>query len=121
MLRHVKFAHLPVSDLDRAIRFYVDRVGLALETDAPYPGWRWVELAIPGAATKLLLTQRANDAPSAEPDMILVADDVAAEYERLKANGVIFTQEPKRTEWAEGESYALFRDSENNLIMLGDG
>ncbi|WP_353822303.1 hypothetical protein [Mesorhizobium sp.] len=30
-----------------------------------------------------------------------------------------FTQPPSPAPWEPGATYALFRDSENNLIMLG--
>ncbi|WP_287160767.1 VOC family protein [Mesorhizobium sp.] len=47
MFSHVKFAHLPVRDQDRAIAFYRDKVGLKVATDAPYrDGLRWIELAV---------------------------------------------------------------------------
>jgi hypothetical protein len=32
-------------------------------------GWRWIEIAIPGGQTRLLLTRRANSEPSTEPCM----------------------------------------------------
>ena len=51
--------------------------------------------------------------------MILVVEDVAKAYETLKGRGVEFTQGPAKAPWSAEETYALFRDSEGNTIMLG--
>ena len=121
MFRHVKFAELPVVDQDRAIRFYREKVGLSVVVDSPYgPDWRWIEFEIPGAATKILATRREG-APHEEPAIILVVEDVSAAYDKLMAKGVEFTQAPKPTPWSADERFALFRDSEGNIIMIGDG
>jgi predicted enzyme related to lactoylglutathione lyase len=121
MLRHVKFANLPVTDQDRALAFWRDRLGLTVATDEAYAeGWRWVELELAGAETRVVFTKRPNDAPSAEPDLILICDDVEESFRALSAKGVAFTQEPTEAPWRPGERYALFRDSEGNLVMLGN-
>lgn len=122
MLRHVKFSALPVSDQDRAIGFWRDVVGLSLVTDDAYgDGWRWVEMAVDGAATRILFTRRHGDTPSEAPDLILVCDDVDDACAAMQARGCAFTQPPAQAPWSASERYALFRDSEGNLIMLGDG
>lgn len=120
MLKFVKFADLPVSDQDRALSFYTEKLGLTVAEDSPYQdGWRWIELEIPGARTRIWFDRRANEEASEMPSLILVADDVGATYEELKASGVEFTQPPTAAPWKPGQTYALFRDSENNTILLG--
>jgi predicted enzyme related to lactoylglutathione lyase len=119
MFRHVKFAELPVLDQDRAIRFYIGKLGLNVVVDTPYQeGWRWLEFEVPGAATKILITRREGE-PREEPAIILVAEDVRAAHETLRGRGVEFTQAPTPAPWSAEETYALFRDSEDNIIMLG--
>jgi len=121
MLRHVKFANLPVLDQGRALAFWRDQVGLTVAADEPYGDNRWIELAVAGAETRIVFVGRADEAPSSEPDMILVCDDIDASYAALVARGVVFTQVPAAAPWRPDERYALFRDSEGNLVMLGDG
>ena len=122
MLRHVKFANLPVTDQDRAVAFWRDRLGLAIVTDEAYgEGFRWIELALPQAETRIVFVRRAGEAVSEQPDMILICDDVDESFRELSAKGVAFTEAPTTAPWAPGERYALFRDSEGNLIMLGNG
>ena len=120
MFSHVKFAHLPVRDQDRALAFYRDKVGLKVATDAPYQDHlRWIELAVGESPTHLLFTERPDDKLGETPSAILITPDVGAAYERLTEQGVEFTQAPSPAPWMPGATYALFRDSENNIIMLG--
>jgi predicted enzyme related to lactoylglutathione lyase len=122
VFKHVKFADLPVSDQDRAVAFYRDKVGLRVETDAAYgEGWRWIELAIPGAQTRILLSKRDDETSGTEPSLILVTEDLDGAYARLAEQGVVFTQPPTNAPWAPGERYATMRDSEGNLVLLGTG
>jgi lactoylglutathione lyase len=120
MLRHIKFAHLPVADQDRALTFWRDQVGLEVSLDQGYgDGWRWIELSIPRAQTRLLFTEKPAQAPRSEqPSLILVVEDVDAETAALKARGVVFVEEPRAAPWAPAERYAMFEDSEGNRILI---
>lgn len=87
---------------------------------SPYrDGWRWIELSLPAGPTRLLLVRRREPEPRAEPCGILMTDDVAAAFRQLKERGVVFSQEPAEVLWAPGETFALFRDGEENTIMIG--
>lgn len=49
------------------------------------------------------------------PTIVFGVADVRAEYERLRACGVAFTQEPQMAEWG---TTAVFDDTCGNLIQL---
>ena len=50
---------IPVSDQDRAIEFYVDKLGLEKRADVPFGnGYRWVEVAPAGATTTIAIARR---------------------------------------------------------------
>ena len=101
MFKHVKFAEIQVTDQDRAIKFFTEKVGLNVAQDAPFQnGWRWVELEIPGAETRVLLSPRPDENPKETPSLILVTDDVKKSFEQLKSKGVEFTQEPTEAAWS---------------------
>ena len=122
MFKHVKFAGLPVSDQDRAVAFYRDVMGLTLAADQHYgSGWRWIEFEVPGSPTKILFEKRANEAPGEQPSLILVVADVDAAFRELSGRSVVFDQEPIDAPWSPKERYALLRDSEGNLVMIGSG
>jgi lactoylglutathione lyase len=119
VLKFVKFAELPVADQDRALAFYTQKVGFAVAQDGPYQeGWRWIELAIPGAETRIMFTQRPSDAKADAPRLVLIADDVDATYRQLIDKGVHFTTPPKQAPWNPGQTFAQFRDSEGNGIVI---
>lgn len=121
MFKFVKFAQLPVHDQDRALAFYVQTLGLTVVSDQPYmPGARWIELAVPGAETRILFSARPDETPGMSPALNLVVDNVQATFTALKAKGVVFSQEPAKAPWAQNATYALFTDSENNIVMIGD-
>ena len=82
-------------------------------------GWRWVEIALPGAQTNLHFTRRKDATPSEEPVLVLVDDDVAGTVEKLRANGVEIITEPGEAPWQPGRTVAEFRDSEGNRLVLG--
>jgi lactoylglutathione lyase len=121
MFKYVKFAELPVTDQDRAVSFYTEKVGLKVSQDAPYQnGWRWIELKVGDKDTNVLFSQRPNEDLSEIPSLNLIVEDVRGAYEKLKANGVVFTKEPSDAPWSPGNVFALFRDSENNTILIGN-
>lgn len=119
MLKCVKFTELPVVDQDRALDFYTEKLGLRVAQDAPYKDdWRWIELAVPGAETHILLTQQTGEAKSDAPRLVFIADDVEAAYRKLSARGVVFTKEPGKAPWNPCQTFAQLRDSEGNAIVI---
>lgn len=117
----IRFAELPVVDQDRAAAFYTEKLGMRLAEDRPYEeDWRWITLEIPGARTKVLLTRKADgESRNGAPSLVLTVDDVHALCRELNEKGVEFTTEPQTAPWDEGEVYAVLRDSEGNLVMIG--
>ena len=122
MFRYIKFAHLGVTDQNRALQFWRDKVGFKLEVDADYDGngWRWIEFSVPGAQTRLLF-EPAEGATGSEssPALVFIVEDVEKLAAQLKSRGVAFTTEPKAAPWDAREMIALFRDSEGNIIQIG--
>ena len=71
---------LPVSDVDRAVRFYVDHVGFRLDMDhAPNDTFRLVRLTPPGSSCSIQLGTGSGDALSgAFRTSILFVSDLEA-------------------------------------------
>ncbi len=117
----VKFAPLPVFDQQRAIAFYTGHLGCTVEANAPYGdgGWNWVELGFANARTTLQFERRPDDIASDIPALVLVEPDVAGTVERLRGAGVTIISEPQEAPWAPGRTFAEFRDSEGNRIVIG--
>ena len=53
-----------VRDQDRALRFYVDKLGFEVRRDVPLAeGGRWIQVAPPAATTTVVLVAVGADAP----------------------------------------------------------
>ena len=126
MSQGIQLVGVYVRDQDEALAFYVDKVGFRIHTDARNGDFRWLTvqhpdqpsfqlgLFIPGppvhdAATAQTL--RAMVAKGAMPSLVLAVDDCRAAYERMRAQGVEFTQEPADR---YGTVDAGFRDPSGN-------
>jgi catechol 2,3-dioxygenase-like lactoylglutathione lyase family enzyme len=64
-MQHVSVVSVPVSDQDRAKRFYVGLLGLTVVTESTFgDGLRWIQLGIPGGLSANQVTRvRAVWAP----------------------------------------------------------
>ncbi len=120
MLLRINFVSIPVHDQSRALAFYRDTLGMAVQTDAAYgDGWRWIFMTIPQSET-LLHFCAADDVSvkTGTPALCLVSDDVDGEVARLTAAGIKIHAGPDDAPWAEGVRWAMIHDSEGNLILL---
>src|SRR4051812_15104048 len=112
---YVQFAELPVRDQDRAKEFYVDKLGCTVAADTPMESdWRWVELAFAGSETNLHFIRAKGENSGDDPVLVLVAEDVGATIDLLRAGDVEILTEPHSPPWSPGRTVAEFRDSEGN-------
>jgi catechol 2,3-dioxygenase-like lactoylglutathione lyase family enzyme len=81
---------VPVSDVDRAKAFYVDRVGFAADHDHQvHEGLRFVQLTPPGSACSIVLGTGVTDmAPGSQRGLQCVVPDARALRAELVDRGV---------------------------------
>jgi len=81
---------LPVSDVDRALRFYVEQVGFTLDVDyAPTDSFRVVQLTPSGSSCSVQIGNGLTDAPvGSVRDVYLVVDDLEAARNDLLERGL---------------------------------
>ena len=81
---------VPVSDQDRAIEFYVEKLGFEKRADTAYgDGMRWVEVGLPGAETVVaLVPPREGDKTGIDLHFGYATDDAEAAHAELRARGV---------------------------------
>jgi catechol 2,3-dioxygenase-like lactoylglutathione lyase family enzyme len=111
---------IPVSDQDRAIDFYVNKLGFEKRTDVPFGnGHRWVEVAPGGAVTTIALAPPPEGKPTGnrETGIGLQTDDIDAYHAELKANGVDVDTEVSRMGDPVPPLFWL-RDPEGNILMV---
>lgn len=123
MITGISFVAVPVDDLDEAVRFYCDTLGMEKRLDAPdASGNRFVEVAPAGSPVALAPYTYYDQPPTATigeySRVVLRTDDVRRTYDELRARGVRFDSEPFET--GEG-TFAAMRDPWGNLFVLGGG
>ncbi|MFB9821507.1 VOC family protein, partial [Arthrobacter ramosus] len=86
----LELVFVPVSDVDRAKDFYVNKVGFNADYDErPMDGIRFVQLTPPGSACSICIGEGLNDAPpGTAPSLQMVVGDIQEAHSQLKANGV---------------------------------
>jgi catechol 2,3-dioxygenase-like lactoylglutathione lyase family enzyme len=124
----VKLNSVSISDYDKALAFYTEKLGFIKKADIPLDnGDRWLTVVSPEDpnGTELLLEPNAEYPAMKALKADLVRDgipftafevtDIYEEYERLKKRGVEFTIEPTHLGTA---IVAILDDTCGNLIQI---
>jgi catechol 2,3-dioxygenase-like lactoylglutathione lyase family enzyme len=113
-------AMFSVSDQDKAIAFYTQKLGYELRSDETYGEngeMRWVEVAPPGSKARLALNPPMSGSPGGG-SIGVETRDVLGEHARLTALGGI-DLDPEPTRMAPGVPlmFAL-RDPDGNYVWV---
>jgi catechol 2,3-dioxygenase-like lactoylglutathione lyase family enzyme len=116
-IKQVNVVSVPVSDQDRAKHFYVEQLGLKLvREDTSVPGMRWIQVAPNDGSTSITLVNWFEQMPpGCIQGLVLVSDDLAADYRALTAKGVTFDGPPEQQPWA---TETVLHDPDGNMIVL---
>lgn len=132
MSQGVGVVGLYVRDQEEARKFYVEKLGFNVHTDAKNGDYRWLTVQHPDQPSFQLglfkpqpptidaATAQSMDemvAKGAMPPLVLVVDDCRAAYDRMK-DEVEFTQEPVDR---YGSVDASFRDPSGNGWKMIEG
>lgn len=124
------FCNITVNDVDEAIAFYGDALGLAVVNDVSGGDHRWVtlgtdaqpELGIVLSAPHAGRSQADGDAmqelltKGVLPMLVFRSDDLDATFEKLRASGAEVLQEPMDQPW--GPRDCAFRDPSGNTVRI---
>ena len=108
----LELIQVPVSDIDRAKAFYVDKVGFSADNDTQVNDQlRFVQLTPPGSACSISLTTGAHQmAPGSVEGLQMVVDDAEASRQELAARGV----EVSDVQVFPWGSFVYFNDPDGN-------
>jgi predicted enzyme related to lactoylglutathione lyase len=112
MEMRLELVYVPVSDVERAIAFYRDRVGFNLDHDYQVTDeLRFVQLTPPGSGCSISIGTGLSDMPAgAARGLQLVVDDAEAARAGLAERGVEVS-EVQQFPWG---SFVFFSDPDGN-------
>jgi uncharacterized glyoxalase superfamily protein PhnB len=130
----ISTAQLWVHDQDEALAFYTEKLGMEVRADVTLPemgDFRWLTVSPPGQEDMAIVLMAIPGPPMMDEDttrqvedlmakgysgtVFLTTDDCQADYERLKARGVEFTEAPEERPYGIDSG---FRDPSGNSLRL---
>jgi catechol 2,3-dioxygenase-like lactoylglutathione lyase family enzyme len=122
----INLASVLVDDQEKALGFYTELLGFQKKNDVPLGDARWLTVVSPADTDGPELVLEPDGHPAVKPfkaalveDGIpftsFAVDDVKAEFDRLRALDVRFTQEPME---AGPVTVAVLDDTCGNLIQI---
>jgi len=122
----IKLTTVYVNDQDQALRFYTEVLGMTKKADFSNGPFRWLTVVSPEAPDGTELQLAKADDPDFKayqealfqkehPAINLFSDDVAGDYERIKARGGEFKMPPTDV---TGSTIATLTDTCGNLIQI---
>jgi catechol 2,3-dioxygenase-like lactoylglutathione lyase family enzyme len=126
MVMRINVTSVLVDDQEKALKFYTEVLGFVKKTEVPVGEFRWLTVVSPEEPDGTELLLEPDEHPAAKPfkealvsDGIpftsFAVDDARAEFERLRALGVRFTQEPTKM---DAVTTAVLDDTCGNLIQI---
>lgn len=126
----LQYCHITVNDVDEALGFYRDALGLEVRNDVASGGFRWVTLGSPDQpGVDIVLSEPHAGRSQADGDAlqelltkgvlpmtIFSAGDLDATFERVRASGAEVLQEPIDQPW--GPRDCAFRDPSGNMVRI---
>jgi uncharacterized glyoxalase superfamily protein PhnB len=108
---HLRYVIKFVGDMNKAVRFHRDMLGLTLKFESP----GWSEFAT--GETTLALHPASDKNPAGKVELGFTVPDVEAFYQNMSAKGVLFSMPPKKQDF--GGVLAQFVDSEGAHCSVG--
>lgn len=112
MITHIWSITLTVSDLDRAVHFYEEQLGLTKK----YQFSDYAGLACGGVEVGLKTWGTLDPPREGEPSIEFSVPDLDAAYQDLAAKGVKFIKAPEDVTW--GARRALLQDPDGHTLQL---
>ena len=116
-LTRVWISSVPVSNLDDALEFYGDVLGLSVQLDSSENNW--IELGREEPHEKLALyvpSIHDKRQPGGDTGIVFETDDIYELHRRLVDEGVEFKLKPQRQRW--GGLMAIFLDPDGNELTV---
>ncbi|MFI6600868.1 VOC family protein [Nonomuraea sp. NPDC050536] len=126
----LQYVHVTVNDVDEALTFYRDGLGLEVRNDVGSGGFRWITLGSQSqAGLDIVLSEPHAGRSKADGDalqelltkgvlpmIVFRTDDLDETFERVRVSGAEVLQEPLDQPW--GPRDCAFRDPSGNMVRI---
>ena len=126
-LTAISLVPVPVTDQERALRFYADVMGFAIKADyamdretagSAGPGQRWVMLTPPGGGADITLVTRHHEVrPAGSAQVSIWCEDIDATYAELVDRGAEPDGAVVDAPW--GRSFGITDPDGNSWLIVG--
>jgi predicted enzyme related to lactoylglutathione lyase len=130
MTLSLQYTNITVNDVDEALGFYRDALGLDVVNDVASGAFRWVTLGSasqPGVGIVISVPHAGRSKADGDalqelltkgvlPFLVFNTDDLDALFERAQATGAEVLQEPVNQPW--GPRDCAFRDPSGNTVRV---
>ena len=119
-LHEITLVILPVSDQERSVDFYVNKLGLDKRTDVEFaPGMRWIEVYAPESSTgiSIAIPPPGTEVTAQNTGITFRTDDIDAEHARLSEAGVDVDAEIMRMGGMVPDMF-WFRDPDGHTLLV---
>jgi len=120
-LKEISLICIPCPDQERAVEFYVGKLGFEKRTDTPFGGgYRWIEVYPPNGTSGIALAPPPPGADAKvgiETGITITTDDIDATHARLQDAGVDVDAEVARYGDPVPPMFWL-RDHDANTLMV---
>ncbi|MBM7367653.1 VOC family protein [Gordonia hydrophobica] len=128
----ITYCPITVDDIDAALGFYRDALGLEVVRDVANGDHHWVTLGMPDqSGVEIVLSQPGGGrspedaealhrlvAKGMMPPIVFRSSDLDAMFEKVSASGAEVLQEPIKQPW--GPRDCAFRDPAGNMVRIND-
>ncbi|MGD0997744.1 MAG: VOC family protein [Thermoleophilia bacterium] len=116
-ITEVRTINVPVTDQERALDFYVGKLGFEKRLDVTYgPDQRWIEVAPSGATTTVALAPSGGGPTGVDTGIRFATADAEADHTHLQACGV--DVDPAVTRWPGVPPMFGLRDPDGNTLRI---
>ncbi|MBT2594017.1 VOC family protein [Arthrobacter sp. ISL-72] len=126
----LQYCNITVHDVEEALVFYRDALGLEVRNDVASGEFRWVTLGSPDQPDLEIVLSEPHAGRSREdgdtmqalltkgvlPMLVFRTDDLDAAFEKVRASGAEVMQEPIDQPW--GPRDCAFRDPSGNMVRI---
>lgn len=117
-LQHISVASVYVSDQDKSIDFFVNKLGFELVSDDQFgEGQRWIEVKTPEGQTSITISKASEFGMTLGnfAGLVFYSDDVKGTVADLRSKGVEITEEANEQMWG---TQAQFKDPDGNTYVI---